>query len=153
MNDAEKDALADRVASLPQGAKIDFLLGMVERLENDHDRLQDELDAVRRQYESHIGTLNAGIRGLERMLAGVETERDALRADQMVDAEMEAEVIVFRRQLAGVATERDRLRTVVDALRGYLSMDICDSPEVTAVLDDLRGMLLDTDSSPTGENT
>ncbi len=43
-------------------------------------RLTDERDALRRQYKSHIGTLNAGIRGLERMLTKVEAERDQLRA-------------------------------------------------------------------------
>ena len=56
-------------------------------LEAERNQLRDEWCAVRAQYESHIGTLTAGIRGLERMLADVEAERNRLRA--VVDAARE----------------------------------------------------------------
>lgn len=68
---AAADAAAEAVGSM--SAKLSTLI-------ENNDRLRDELGAIGAQYKSHIGTLNAGIRGLERMLAQVETERDRLRA-------------------------------------------------------------------------
>lgn len=67
----EVDLAARRYAELSTHA---------DELVAERDRLRDEVDAVRRQYESHIGTLNAGIHGLERMLADTEADRDRLRA-------------------------------------------------------------------------
>lgn len=54
----------------------------VEGLETENERLRavDDDRTIAAQYESHIGTLNAAIAGLERMLAEADAENARLRA-------------------------------------------------------------------------
>jgi hypothetical protein len=152
------DALADRVASLPPAKQIDVLLGMLEKVGDERDRLRAELDTANAELED--------ANRFERDARQVEAERDRLRrlltdvftaiypvptgpGGPVDHTELPAHVAALR-------AERDRLRAVVDAqaaslarLKEFAESEILDrvSAELGA---DLRAQL---DASPTGEGT
>jgi hypothetical protein len=110
MDDIEVEALADRVAELPPESKVDVLLGMLHRTQDEVDRLRDEVGIVD-QLRSHIRLLTDVTRDLE-------TERDRLQTTLDTTRARAWEGLKFRTQLAGRAYRleetRGRLRTAIE---------------------------------------
>jgi hypothetical protein len=89
-----------------------------------------------------------GAADLARHVGELVAERDDLKADLARERHarraIDQALMLTVRGHAKAIAERDRLRAVVDALRGYLSIQDVheeDSPEVAGVLTDLRGIL------------
>jgi hypothetical protein len=90
------------------------------------------------------------------VLEKVQAERDELRADLKMERDINLASgcpdCGVHDGCYRVVVERDRLRTVVDAVRGYLSVaDVEDDESDVHVA--LREILAELDASPTGEGT
>jgi hypothetical protein len=76
-DEAEIEAIANRIAELPAERKVDVLLGMLGKVADERDLLQDEVGMYRNQAMPEAAAV---LGGLSRELSEVTEERDRLQA-------------------------------------------------------------------------
>jgi len=144
VDDIEADALTALVAGLPAEKQVDFVLDVLEKVQDERDSLRAALADAMAAGQSMEGQCN-----------DLEDERDRLRAVVDADpvlvarlADLDAQAIAELRARAEVAeADRDRLRAVVDAAQSLVAA--LDIGVVRDELVDLRARLDQLDVSPT----
>lgn len=134
MDDAEVEALADRIAGLPPEKTIDVLLAMLERIQDENDRLEG---ALRKRVLQDLSDQDQYDQNYQSRLAA-EAERDRLR-DRLEEETDEYDRILGR--------QAELLTGVANALKGQppelVMHDWSDLPSVAAAIAAERNQLRD----------